>query len=130
MSKWDNDVERGEKPILIESYNLQGKYIEQARRKGDDDHEQREQLQPAGIHTVSRDLRESGGSIRSINAVYDEEQNDTELNATNRPIKNNEYVLQSRESGNTHREDTTRDSGNGFIIVLFYAVEEVSQTLC
>ena len=116
FSKWDNDVERGEKPILIKSYNLQGNYIELVRREGDVEHEQsREQLQPAGIHTVSRDLRKSGGIIRSINAVYDEKQNDTEFNATNRTIKNNEDVLQSRGSGNTRREDTTRDSGNGFI---------------
>jgi len=32
-SKWDNDVERGEQPILVESHNLTGNYIKNARRK-------------------------------------------------------------------------------------------------
>ena len=31
MSRWDNDVNKGEKPILIEAKNLSGTYIENAR---------------------------------------------------------------------------------------------------
>ena len=34
-SKWDNDVAKGEKPFLIETNNLTGKFIDNARLKGE-----------------------------------------------------------------------------------------------
>ena len=40
-SKWDNDVGRGEKPILLEAANLDDDFIKNARMKGDMEHEER-----------------------------------------------------------------------------------------
>ena len=43
FSKWNNDVKRGEKPILMESINLSGQYIDNARtqQKGEEHDENR-----------------------------------------------------------------------------------------
>lgn len=43
FSKWNNDVKRGEKPILMESINLSGRYIDNARtqQKGEEHDENR-----------------------------------------------------------------------------------------
>lgn len=40
-SKWDNDVGRGEKPILLEAANLDDDFIKNARLKGDMENEER-----------------------------------------------------------------------------------------
>ena len=40
-SKWDNDVGRGEKPILLETANLDDDFIKNARMKGDMENEER-----------------------------------------------------------------------------------------
>lgn len=40
-SKWDNDVGRGEKPILVEAVNLEDDFIKNARTKGDMENEER-----------------------------------------------------------------------------------------
>lgn len=40
-SKWDNDVGRGEKPILLEAANLDDDFIKNARMKGDMENEER-----------------------------------------------------------------------------------------
>lgn len=40
-SKWDNDVGRGEKPILVEAANLDDDFIKNARMKGDMENEER-----------------------------------------------------------------------------------------
>ena len=40
-SKWDNDVGRGEKPILLEAANLDDDFIKNARIKGDMENEER-----------------------------------------------------------------------------------------
>lgn len=40
-SKWDNDVGRGEKPILLEAANLADDFIKNARMKGDMENEER-----------------------------------------------------------------------------------------
>ncbi len=42
-SKWDNDVGRGEKPILIEAVNLEDDFIKNARTKGDMEYGEHEQ---------------------------------------------------------------------------------------
>ena len=42
-SKWDNDVGRGEKPILIEAVNLEDDFIKNTRTKGDMEYGEHEQ---------------------------------------------------------------------------------------
>lgn len=42
-SKWDNDVGRGEKPILVEAVNLEDDFIRNARTKGDMEYGEHEQ---------------------------------------------------------------------------------------
>ena len=42
-SKWDNDVGRGEKPILVEAVNLEDDFIRNARKKGDMEYGEHEQ---------------------------------------------------------------------------------------
>lgn len=42
-SKWDNDVGRGEKPILVEAVNLDDDFIRNARTKGDMEYGEHEQ---------------------------------------------------------------------------------------
>ena len=44
FSKWDNDVARGERPILLEHENLTGKFIDEARTEREDvEHGEREE---------------------------------------------------------------------------------------
>lgn len=43
-SKWDNDVGRGEKPILLETANLDDDFIKNARMKGDMENEERKHI--------------------------------------------------------------------------------------
>lgn len=43
FTKWDNDVAKGEKPILIENIGCEGKFIENAGKKEEQGHDQHEQ---------------------------------------------------------------------------------------
>lgn len=60
FSRWNNDVGRGEKPFLVEFSNLEGNYIEQAR-KGEIAHEHRNERNDESIRTGSG----NGGSRRN-----------------------------------------------------------------
>lgn len=63
FSKWDNDVARGERPILLEHENLTGKFIDEARTEREDvEHGEREDY--SAIDTGDRGRSGQGISER------------------------------------------------------------------
>lgn len=83
-SRWDNDVAKGEKPFMVESHNLTGEYIDNARlkenEKGVTDNG-RIGLQNNGERRqgLSTDLGENGGTTEaSVRGVYEGSGKDNE----------------------------------------------------
>lgn len=83
-SRWDNDVEKGEKPFMVESHNLTGEYIDNARLKENEKgvaDNGRIGLQNNGERRqgLSTDLGENGGTAEaSIRGVYEGSGKDNE----------------------------------------------------
>lgn len=74
-SKWDNDVGRGEKPILVESNNLKGNYISEARKEiMENDGADRKNLQENG-RVSERDRRITKDSVDSNEILQDAPRN-------------------------------------------------------
>lgn len=64
-SKWDNGVNVGEKPILVESYNLHGSYIDDARviMEGDVENEHEKRAEKREIDGYNGHIREGRQSV-------------------------------------------------------------------
>ena len=83
-SRWDNDVEKGEKPFMVESHNLTGEYIDNARLKENEKgvaDNGRIGLQNNGERRqgLSADLGENGGTAEaSVRGVYEGSGKDNE----------------------------------------------------
>lgn len=83
-SRWDNDVEKGEKPFMVESHNLTGEYINNARLKENEKgvaDNGRIGLQNNGERRqgLSADLGENGGTAEaSVRGVYEGSGKDNE----------------------------------------------------
>lgn len=83
-SRWDNDVEKGEKPFMVESHNLTGEYINNARLKENEKgvvDNGRIGLQDNGERRqrFSKDLGENGGTAKtSVRGVYEGSDKDNE----------------------------------------------------
>lgn len=83
-SRWDNDVEKGEKPFMVESHNLTGEYINNARLKENEKgvvDNGRIGLQHNGERRqrFSKDLGENGGTAKtSVRGVYEGSDKDNE----------------------------------------------------
>lgn len=85
-SKWDNDVERGERPILIET-NCEGRYIEEAR--------------PSRNYNVNNgNSRESGGGGLSSISLRNRTQSGTGENGYGRDAEGNDKGDVSRNRKN------------------------------
>lgn len=93
FSRWDNDVERGEKPILVEYSNLEGNYIDNART-GDVNYE-RENEHTKGSRTNSGNSRESrGNEPQSSHANESGQRTDNSRYDTGRSFNDNGQILQ------------------------------------
>ncbi|MGN0496924.1 MAG: LPD1 domain-containing protein [Lachnospiraceae bacterium] len=83
-SRWDNDVEKGEKPFMVEIHNLTGEYINNARLKENEKgvvDNGRIGLQDNGERRqrFSKDLGENGGTAKtSVRGVYEGSDKDNE----------------------------------------------------
>lgn len=83
-SRWDNDVEKGEKPFMVENHNLTGEYIDNARLKENEKgvaDNGRIGLQNNGERRqgLSADLGENGGAAEaSVRGVYEGSGKDNE----------------------------------------------------
>ena len=83
-SRWDNDVAKGEKPFMVESHNLTGEYIDNARLKENEKgvaDNGRIGLQNNGERRqgLSADLGENGGTAEAfVRGVYEGSGKDNE----------------------------------------------------
>ena len=117
-SKWSNDVKKGERPIILESHNLTGKYIENARTS-----EEKEQKNGTE-RTESNDVngRDNGESRRSefesdrIDAGKENIGNDNNgLSENGKTLLSAESVITFQVSQKLMGEPYTMDSGSTLI---------------
>ncbi len=99
-SEWNNDVKKGERPILVDYKNVEGKYIEEGERNN-------ERRQAEGIRSDS-DLRSvgygghNGTSANSGRVAEDESGRRDEIQQTSSPVRDEEISSDSgrvRENG-------------------------------
>ncbi len=99
-SEWNNDVEKGERPILVDYKNVEGKYIEEGERNN-------ERRQAEGIRSDS-DLRSvgygghNGTSANSGRVAEDESGRRDEIQQTSSSVRDEEISSDSgrvRENG-------------------------------
>ena len=101
--------------------------MDYARRKGGHEHGRgREYLQPEGLYTVSRDLRESGRGDYDLNAIFKKEQINTGTNDKGKSERSETKILHSGPSEKISSESTGRNSEDGF----FRGLQDIGEAEC
>lgn len=93
-SKWSNDVKKGERPIMLESHNLTGKYIENARTS------EEKELKNGTERTESNhvDARDNGESRRSESESVRNDAGKESIGNVDKGLSENGKALLSAES--------------------------------